>query len=752
MVVTYDSDTNDLLLAQLDGGAQTTQEQIIDAIVRQVEADFAATFGLADDQTVAVNSRDYLAVVTTTDKITFENPPYTPGDVNGQVNWAQTALHVAGSLDVNATSPIGDSQDLKYNSATSGITHYRSTVTGSAGGGYVAKWKFRNSVNLGAASEVKVSMANSADTDGARAWICVVKGNGDVVFTDNAGNTTFAGVAPAGTINRYRVGVTSTGALKFYINGELKFTGNIIAGNQTVDRWIVAAGPNTTINADTGRFDDFLYSVPTGVIRRKSILVTPVSSSIEMSGECVLNIQLRNAALGNDPVSTTVTLTSNQGLIVPGSVVTNGSGFSNEAVFKPGKFARKAGIFASATGYVQLGSEGSVFIEVDSPSTDEDQQFIETADIKDDSITPSKQAAKSNVRTPGLHNFWFIAKAFIAQILDVNNDGNTDRNINSIVVDDLGFFYVNCFEGPVATNPVVKRFDKNTGVIDWSVALTHNNLTSGFDGMCFDGKYIWVACANYIRRVNVLNSADTTEYLLATDLEGGNVQAMAFDGEFIWLHLRGGTNANADKIWKVNPSTGAAVSYVDYRTSDPIGTGVRDIKQFAMDDEFLYFASSVSGVSASDWVRVKRSDGTLTYRNEGDQYGAFGAAIDILTHHLYVGGGEPSGAAQLNLDTTDSTPRNVALNWSLAQWYDLLFDGKYLWGVSTLNSGSATKRVIRKIKHNVGAGTLDSVQAIDFDGIAVGLAPTALAFDGQYLYVANFAATTNSVVKIFVGS
>ena len=405
---------------------------------------------------------------------------------------------------------------------------------------------------------------------------------------------------------------------------------------------------------------------------------------------------------------------------------------------------------APAIGYKQLFPVATLTVKT--PVDAKKQEWLVTEDIKSAIITDFKISDKGKIRTPGLHNFWFITKAFQVQIFDVDDASNTDEQINSIVVDDLGFFYVNCFEGPGATNPVVKRIDKNTGVVDWSVALTHNNLTSRFDGMVFDGKYIWVASANYIRRINVLNSTDTTEFQYPTDPQGGDFQALTFDGEFIWAALRGGSHTDADKIWKIIPSSGAVSSAIDYRTSDPIGTGVRDIKQFAMDDEFLYFSSITNAVSASDWVRIKRSDSSLVYRNEGDLHGAYGISIDSLTHHVWQGGGEPSGAFQLNLDTTDGSPRNVALNWTLAQWYDSIFDGKYTWGISTTGIGSATRRIIRKMMHNVVASSLDSVQAIDFDDIVAGLDPTALAFDGQYLYVANFASTPNSVVKIFVGS
>lgn len=523
---------------------------------------------------------------------------------------------------------------------------------------------------------------------------------------------------------------------------------NLQAGEKVggiADDALVLANPPFFIAVETA-------TVLSGTERRKSIQLTIGSDPIELSETNTISLQLKDKDLVNDPTGgVVVTLSASNGIITPSSITTNGSGQNPSTItYKPAKYTGDVAIRATSSTHQQ---QIDASFTISEPGSTDDQGWLENGDIKPNSISSDKQLDKAKIRTPGLHNFWFINKAFRTQIFDVNNDGNTDQNINSIVVDDLGFFYVNCFEGPGATNPVVKRINKATGAVDWSVALTHDNLSSRFDGMAFDGTYIWVACANYLRRVNVLNSADTTEYLQATDIEGGNFQALAFDGDFIWAHLRGGTNTHADKIWKITPSTGAVSGTpIDYRTSDPIGTGVRDIKQFAMDDEFLYFTAITPGVTTSDWTRIKRSDGTLVYRNEGDLYGSYGIAIDNLSHHIYTGGGQPGGADQINLDTTDAFPRNIALNWDLSQWYDLIFDGRYVWGIGTINDTTATRRFIRKMVHNVGAGTLDSVQAFDFDNIAASLSPTALAFDGQYLYVANFASTTNSVVKIFVGS
>lgn len=739
MIIGYDILSLSAGNTVLDGGDTALQATILK---NHFSIESADSFVLADDQAVVDKILDYLIVASANQVIDFENPPYTVvGDVNGQDSWAQTALHVAGSLDVNATNPISGSQDLKYNSSTSGITHYRKIVVSSAGGGYTAKWLFKNSAALGAANEARVAMANSADTDGARAWVCVVKGNGDVVFTDDNGDTTFTGLSSILRKSLFTVKVLSTGTLFFYVDGAFKYQGTVISGNQTIDRWLVSGGANATTNSDTGRWDNFTYAVPTAVIRRKSVLVTPVTDPVEMSETSVLNIQLRLATLANDNVVKTVTLRASTGVVIPETVQTNSSGFSNEAVYKPTKGIGQPTILAFTDEHTQLVSEGDVSIVVSGPDSSDEQQWLESDDIKDETISADKQSFKGQIKNPALTHLFFVKKALQVAQFDASME-----NINSIVADEKGNIYVNGFDGPGQTNPIVRKLNAQTGATlnTYTIPATEENLANRFDGMAYDGVHLWVAGANHLLKLDLDMTLDT-DYTIAAD---GNLQFVASDGEFIWFQLRGGTDTDKDKIWKLDPTDAtppASAVKIDYRTGDA-DTTIREIKQVAMDDEYIY----IPGTGPStDWDRLKRSDNSILHRGSGSN-GSFGVAIDNRDLTIYVAGGVGVDQDVMTLEVTSPT-LSVLANADVVDknFWDLLFDGTNVWVITAVDSTSTNRQFVRKLKFNPGAGTIDLVQSFD---ITTTIDPTAMAFDGAYLYVVGFGTTTaKNITKIWVG-
>jgi hypothetical protein len=265
--------------------------------------------------------------------------------------------------------------------------------------------------------------------------------------------------------------------------------------------------------------------------------------------------------------------------------------------------------------------------------------------------------------------------------------------------------------------------------------------------MCYDGTNVWVAGAHHLYKIDALDMSTMADYT-PDSVADGNFQFLAWDGEFIWTQLRGGTHTHKDKLWKLNPD-GTVAAQIDYRTGDPIGTGVRDIKQVAMDETYLYLTAIGT---VSDWVRVKRSDHSLTYRNAGDQYGGFGVAVDALSHHIYVGGGASGGEDQINLENTDSTPRTIAYNWTVAEWFDLVFDGRYVWGIASSGTGTSARQYVRKMNHDptqAAGSDIAQAQAID---LTTALDPTTLIFSPPHLYVAGYGSVANCrIKKIFVG-
>ena len=480
-------------------------------------------------------------------------------------------------------------------------------------------------------------------------------------------------------------------------------------------------------------------SVPTGTERKKSILITPSASSMFMNEEVVLAIQLRDKNLNPDAVSTTVTLSCSNGIIVPATVVTNGSGYSNVAVLKPNKFMGDIVVDASVATY----QGWPVTITVTAPDNLDEQQWLEGADIRDGAITGNKEAGKRNLRSGSFAPFWFCNKASVVQTFDPGLYGS----MNSIVADDMGFIYVNGFQTVAVNDPAVVKLDKNKGTVISTKPYTTYNLTSRFDGMCYDGTNIWVAGGCHLYKIDALDMATIVDYT-PDSVADGNFQFLIWDGEFIWTQLRGGTHGHADQIWKLYPD-GTVAAQIDYRTGDPFGTSVRDIKQVAIDEDYLYIVAT--GAAVSDWIRIKRSDNSIVYRDDDDDYGAYGIAIAEPDHMIYISGGSAGGEEQLTLEQTDIYPRGIAFNWNVARWYDLAFDGKYVWGISSSGIGVTGRQYLRKMqKPDLTATTIPLGESFD---LTTSLDPTSLAFGPPHLYVAGFGSGANCrIKKVFVGN
>ncbi len=490
---------------------------------------------------------------------------------------------------------------------------------------------------------------------------------------------------------------------------------------------------------------DFLvdqHPSPTATVQKKSILVTPVTNPIDLNKTSVLNIQLRKFDLSNDLVSTTVTLATSRGIIIPASITTDANGFSNVAVYRPGKFVGSTGIIASSAAHRQLQQEGRVFVTTNAPTTPNKQQWLQSEDIKDHAVTDDKTAANTTTKAPtGVNQFSFVKKARLVQSFDIG----MEQNVNSVVVDDVGFIYVNGFDGPGATNPIVRKINKIDGstIADFVIPGGQENLAARFDGMTYDGAFIWIAGANRLIKINALTMALATNFTVAAD---GNLQFVRWDGEFINFQLRGGTDADKDKIWRLNPDDGtpvASATRIDYRTGDAVDpTIIREIKQVSIDEDFMYIVGTGPG---SDWDRINLATNAVTHRGSGSN-GTFGVALSNILHHVFISGGVSAGSADLLLENTDVAGTDIGFTNSIdTNLFDGLFDGKHLW----LITGTTTRQFVRKIIHDPIANTLTLVQTFD---LGTALDPTSLAFDGQHLYVASFGTTPNNkLFKIFVG-
>lgn len=735
MIVGYGISTLNATIAILDGGDTTLQNDTLKNLFTLEDAD---AFILADVPATANKILDFLAVVVANEVIIFETPTYSAGDVDTQDAWAQTALHVAGSLDVNTTSPLTGVQDLKYNSSSAGITHYRRPVTSSAGGAYTAKWQFKNSANLGATDEVVVAMANSADTDGARAWICAIKGNGDVTITDNAGSTVFTGLSLTTRKALYTVKIESDGRLFFFVDGAFKFQGTVIAGNQTIDRWLVS-GSNSSTNVDTGRWDNFTYAAPTALLRRKSILVTPQSSPIDLNGESQLNIQLRTSALATDNVVKTVTLRATDGIVIPGTVQTDGTGFSNEAFYRPSKDAGSHEIIASTNEHTQLVSEGSVEVAINPQPNNEKRQFLETADIKDETITELKIAPQSLSKQTKPSAFWIVKKAYLANTFDTG----MPQNANDVVSDGHEHIYINGFDGPAATNPVIRQINKATGSTDGTLAYTTNSLANRRDAIAFNGKHLWLASG-----INLLKIRASDMNLISTFVIGGGagvIQYVGWDGESILAFVRGGT-LNADLFLHINDSGGIIAD-------QQAKTIVTDIKRVGITPRTLFGKKMIfvaGSTAAGSFVIIDALDHDLKSIAVNTLISGFtGTAVEAAAHDgtgawiaLSPTGGSKEALMKIKMDNFTDTPTLLATieQEEVGRVYDLHIDGTNIWAITSEAGdppGDVTRRFLRKLRLTA-AGVIEVAQVID---LGEDIEPVGITVDQGYLYIANHAIT-----------
>lgn len=475
--------------------------------------------------------------------------------------------------------------------------------------------------------------------------------------------------------------------------------------------------------------------VPTSTERKKSIQTTPAASPINLNETTTLAIQLLDKDLNPDPVAgVTVTLHASSGLISPDTFVTNGSGQNPSTItYKPTKvtgnittlgFTSGATIVATGTGgYIQVSPE---FVEITTPTTSAQQNWLESNDIKIGAVTVEKLNGNVNV-SPAARNGFNTSIA---------------RNVNAVVVDST-FVYVIGYNGPGATNTAVRKTNKNTGENIAStvyVAGAGTAIANGTDGMVDDGTDLWIAAGGDLLQVNKGTLVITNQYVI--DATGGSLQFIVDDGTHILSFLRGGTSGDADKLVRIVKATGLVsasrdafgdlgVSVVDVRYAVILGTNLYFLAGGAPIQSYAFGAKSLT---AAFIFTTQTFQDPLEHAitTDGLTIWVGGTAGVVFDPTLIPGGNFGGFASQIDIGTV----------------YSLTYDGTNVWAITSEIGGGPRKYIkelYRYIKYeaisdsmtwNTGTGRVVDISSYDSSGTAP-IIPYDIDTDANFIYTGN---------------
>ncbi len=233
---------------------------------------------------------------------------------------------------------------------------------------------------------------------------------------------------------------------------------------------------------------------------------------------------------------------------------------------------------------------------------------------------------------------------------------------------------------------------------------------SGQRGMAFDGNNVWVV--NNSWDGNSISKIDTrTNAVVATTTLGTNPYGAAFDGTYLWVG-----NFSDNNLSKIDVRTNAVVATV------PVSYGPRFL---AFDGRYLWVTldSSIGSVEKVDVIsnQVVATTTVETYPT----------AITFDGSYVWV-----ATFSSGNLNKVDIRTNAVVAMVAIGDGHDygsIFFDGSAIW--VAMDDGTAN--VVKKVDPKANAVVAT---------IPVGPNPNGLAYDGEYVWVANNGS--NYVSKI----
>lgn len=473
-----------------------------------------------------------------------------------------------------------------------------------------------------------------------------------------------------------------------------------------------------------------LVGVLDSVERKNHIAIYSTTSPIELSDSPLLYIQLKQSDGSSDLLeSHTINLTVSSGMLSASSVTTNVSGFGS-ITYYPAK-TDIAIITASADTFMSIG----VAFPINVPTTAADQNWVQRNDLKDaiidtdklsiGAVSYSNLACSAKIAQTGPTTWWFIERPRILQTYGTS----VAQNINSIILDDNGFFYLNGFAGPGATNPIVARVDKHSGVLTY-YAYSGNNLADGRDGLTYDGRWLYIAAGGNILKINPYDM--TLEQTIAVDTTTGTVNALVWTGDMVYGAVEGGTGTYANRVFGMTPSGDLQLVSTD---------AVYAIKQMSANADELFIAEP-GQTRVCAMHEHTGLDATIlsTLGLTGASNGGIAAGDNnYIWFSITPSGGTTASVVMAQRYVDVSTTLIATINESVSgRVYELIYDGACVWGI-TGSPDDVTRRFLKRFYRPEGSSSLEIVQTID---LGSSIQPNDLATDQTTVYIANFASTT----------
>jgi hypothetical protein len=476
------------------------------------------------------------------------------------------------------------------------------------------------------------------------------------------------------------------------------------------------------------------------VARKNFVTLSTSTPTIVPADIATIDLQLKQSDGVTDLNEIhTIAISTSNGFLSDNVVTTNASGFIS-FTYRAGRFNTTT-IYGSAQGFFT----GTIGLVIENPTTASDQNWIETGDIKAKAVTAEKIAASivdANLISQTYPSAWWTIKKAVLE--DVKDVALTD-SVNNIVSDGIDHIYMNGLDTAV---PKIKKVNRRTFTVDGSLTYTNNNLANRTDGMAFDGKFLWVASSGDLLRVDPVTM--TLDATITIDSSGGDIHALAWDGEFIYAFVRGGTTY-ANKLLEITRNGTVRSETTILSANDVKQIAVRQSTQglAASGDQRQVLVPIAHPAGSSNLAPVIVSGLSLISVNFSALFGITAtangtAASDGINYWVGVtpSGGSKESLLRINTDTLVSpTLLSSMEQGEIGIVYDLFYDGAYMWAI-TSEAGdppaSTDRRFVRKLQQ-VGTDPIKLIQTID---MGPDVDPNALCVENDRVFVGNFAAIT----------